>query len=93
MKVPDQDNLAWDLLDAVRTGLNIPAVNRVSMTMASGDYPAVIELLLAAAVDSTVPLSGDMCARLGEWAQFYSAHPSSVRLHQLLDDVARDAGN
>ncbi|OFB35864.1 hypothetical protein BA059_27370 [Mycolicibacterium sp. (ex Dasyatis americana)] len=87
MKVPDQDDLAWDLLDAVRTALDIAMINEVSMTMAHGDYPQVIETLLTAAVDGAVPLSGEIRARLGDWVQFYAAHPSAGLLRQLLTDV------
>jgi hemoglobin-like flavoprotein len=92
MGVPDQDTLAWDMLDAVRPALDIPAINRVSMTINSSDYPTVIEMLLAAAVDAAVPLSADIHSRLEQWLHFYSSHSSSVRLHRLLDGAKRDTG-
>lgn len=87
MKVPDQDDLAWDLFDAVRTDLDIPTINRVSMTMADGDYPAVIELLLESSVRGKASVSDQMGARLEEWVHFYAAHPSSPRLRQLLGEI------
>jgi hypothetical protein len=49
MTVPNQDDPAWDLVDATRTSLDIPTINRASITIASGDYAAVIEILLGAA--------------------------------------------
>lgn len=87
VKVPDQDDLAWDLLDALRANLDAPTINRVSMAMADRDYPAAIEILLGVAAAARVALAGDMRARLREWAAFYAALPLSVRLIEQLDEA------
>ena len=86
MKVPDQDDLAWDLLDSIRSSLDAPTINRVSMTMADRDYPAVFEILLSAAAADDAVLPGGIRARLREWAAFYAALPLSAELVQHLDE-------
>ena len=92
VKVPDQDDLAWDLLDAVRPGLDAAGMHHVSMTLVNRDYPAVLEIMLAAAVESATPLPVDMRTRLDECARFYPAHPEAERLHELLAHVRRLSG-
>ncbi|BBY27097.1 hypothetical protein [Mycolicibacterium sediminis] len=84
MKVPDQDDLAWDLLDVVRTGIDATTMHRVSITLVNRDYPTVLELLLTAAVESGAAMTIDVRTRLDEWARFYPVHPEAERLHELI---------
>jgi hypothetical protein len=93
MKIPDQDDLAWDLLDAVRPGTSKAIVHRVSITLVNRDYPAVIKILVAAAVESALPLSAELLMRLDEWARFYPADPEAEGLFELLAAIRRCDGD
>jgi hypothetical protein len=89
MKVTNQDDLVWDLVDVTRTSLDTPTINRVSITMANGDYAAVVEMVLTAAVGAALPLPTSVCTRLEEWLGYYSEHPSAENLAGLLTHATR----
>ena len=52
MKVPHQQELAWDLVDAARTSLDISSINRVLITIASVTMWQPFEIPLVCAARS-----------------------------------------
>lgn len=75
VRIPDQDALAWTLVDELRPHLDRVTIDRVAMLLVDREYPTAIETLLGVAASAGAVLPDVLRERLSSWAAFYPASP------------------
>lgn len=75
VRIPDQDALAWTLVDELRPHLDRVTIDRVAMLLGDREYPRAIETLLGVAATAGAVLPDVLRERLASWAAFYPASP------------------
>lgn len=81
--LPDEHELAWDIVEFARSRLSISELNAVFMRITSDDCVDAIDVALTALEREKAPLPDDLARRLNRWVSAYAGHPSYRRLRSL----------
>jgi hypothetical protein len=87
VSAPDENDVAWALVEETRMSLTIRELNSVFVTLGTGDFPAAIEIMLRAVTSSEASLSPVLVARLGRWIDMYAGTSAEPRLRQYLSRI------
>jgi hypothetical protein len=84
MNEPSEGDLAWDLLEQVRSCLTIAELNTVFVRLGVADYWSAIEIVLRAVGRTGERLPPELVAGLAAWLDVYDGQPDQPRLWNLL---------
>jgi hypothetical protein len=76
--------LAWDLVEQIRSHLDVAQLNAVFVKLGVGDYEFVIRLVLRWLPRIGVSLTPDLLSRSRAWIDGYRDHTDYPRLLELL---------
>jgi hypothetical protein len=83
----DQSNtsdLAWDLVDEMRSCLSAEALDSLFVRLGVGDYEEVIETVLTSVARAGAPLTPHLLGRLAVYAKGYDSGSNPRRLYGLV---------
>src|SRR2546430_7611925 len=81
---PVASQLAWDLLECLRTSLTPQERDSAAINLATREFLYVIKLLMAAAVRDNAAIPADVGHHLIRWARTYDGHPDHPALCGLV---------
>jgi hypothetical protein len=84
VSAPDENDVAWTLVEETRIHLTIRELNSVFVRLGAEDCLAAIEIMLGAVASSKGSLSSVLVARLEHWIDMYAGTPAEPRLRQYL---------
>lgn len=90
MQRPNEQDLAWDLVEQNRQCLTVAELNTIFVQLGTGQYGPAIETTLKAVSRSGAVVSPQLASRLTVWIDGYHGHPSYDLLRIL---VSRNAGD
>jgi hypothetical protein len=91
MHRPNEQDLAWDLIDHYRQCLSVAELNTVFLQLGNGQYRPVIETTLQAVTRCGVVLSPQYADVLTVWVAGYGEHRRYRGLQQLVSRSSADS--
>jgi len=87
MNTVHEADLAWKLIEDSRSRLDVAALNKTFVTVGTGDYEGVIDILMNVAASSGGPVSDELMSQLAVWVEGFRGHERYANRLSLLDQI------